>query len=204
MKEKLKNPFVRQYALEILLPLLGYYLFDWSLTVIALFYFVDYICSEIAKQRRIAKVYSLNSSKLYLMVLSIFIGVLFFAFSISFTWIQIQEINSANYSEMTTEVMVFVKEELWFFLPLVYLMYHLKDTFTFYMPRRFLNYNFEKMVQLQMVESLIMSILIVSGVSLWNYYRFQDEIVLFGFMIIKVAFDLVVAKWLDKKSQIIA
>jgi hypothetical protein len=204
MKEKLKNPFVRQYALEILLPLIGYYLFEWSLTIIALFYFVDYICSEIAKQRRIYKVYKINSSKLELFVLSVVVGVLFFAVSIIFSWIQIQEINVNNYPEMIAEVMVFVKEELWFFLPLVYLMYHLKDTFTFYMPRRFLNFDYKKMVQFQMIESLSMTILIIAGVSLWNYYRFQDEIVLFGFMIVKVAFDLIVSKWLDKKSQLTA
>ena len=40
-KLNFKNPFVQQYILELLLPIIGYFFFNWTLPIIAVFYLMD-------------------------------------------------------------------------------------------------------------------------------------------------------------------
>ncbi|MBK9191411.1 MAG: hypothetical protein IPM77_07790 [Crocinitomicaceae bacterium] len=56
LRDKLRNPFVQQYILEILIPLAGYFWFDWTIEIIALFYLIDQFASEFSFLRKLKSV----------------------------------------------------------------------------------------------------------------------------------------------------
>lgn len=204
IKKQLKNPLVQQYVLEIALPLVGYFFFDWSMAVIAAFYLLDFFSAEIARNRRVYKVFkNTNAAKIDRFFISLCVGSLFFVVSLFWTWenLILMTDGKAGLLALHEELIAFAKEELWLLLPVVYFVYHLKDVMTFYMPRRFVNYNYEKMVKFQLVELFILTALIIGGVFSWRYFQLSDLTVLLGFIVIKIGFDILVARSLDAKYQ---
>lgn len=202
MKEKFKNPIIQQYVLEIALPIVGYFFFDWSITIIAVFYLIDYFCAEIARNRRVFKVYkNTKNAKQNGFVFSMFFGASLFALAFAFTYLNFELRYAKNLQAMYAELLEFAKDELWFLLPVVYLVYHLKDVMTFYAPRRFLKRDYKKMVKYQIMEMTILVVLILFGVFCWRYFQLNDIVAIFSFIIIKIGFDILVARTLDAKYK---
>jgi hypothetical protein len=201
-KEKLRNPFVQQYAVEILFPLIGFFFFDWSLVIIAIFYLMDQIGSETSFFRRLARVSAGKKGQ----VIRIFMWSLF-AFLALFT-IQCAFLGMIGFNllqpgtDPTNEITAFMKEEGWFLFPLVIFMYHFKDQFMFYMPRRYLLYNPMKMQLYRLVSNLVILVLAVGGISVLKLVELPGAIILVIFLVIKIAFDFTVGKWADRKSKV--
>jgi len=201
-REKIRNPFVQQYIIEIAFPLIGYYFFNWSLTIIAVFYLVDFLASELAFFRRVHKISSGNqtSGKAFLFG-SIFLFLICFSILILFLYNNIISIRSIQPDDLYFELITFIKEELWLLFPLVIILYQFKDTFTFYMPRRYLLYNTKKTVVYHQLLNGIMLVLIVIGITLWRYTNINDTMVLFIFLLVKLGFDFTIVKWADTKAK---
>ena len=201
-KEKLRNPFVQQYLIEILFPLIGFFFFDWSLTIIAVFYLVDQMASEILFIRRLHKISrteNKKNNKYVLLAILIFL-VLFLTqlFFLQNAFLDIREIQS---SQLNLEVWNFAKEELWLLFPVVLLVYHFKDQFTFYMTRRYLLYKVKRTFIYHQLLNLMSIGGILLGVISWSQSKISDVLVLIIFLISKIVFDFTIAKWADKKSK---
>lgn len=202
MKEKLKNPLVQQYFLEIALPVVGYFFFDWSVTIIAAFFLIDFFCAEIARNRRVFKVYrSTKNANQTFFIISMMTGGFLFALSLAWTWWNFEMRFENTLDHFYLELTDFAREEMWFLLPLVYFVYHVKDVMTFYMPRRFLKRDYKKMVKFQILELLVMTSLILIGVSCWRYFEMDDLTAIFSFIIFKIAFDILIARFFDAKYR---
>ena len=204
IKKQLKNPLIQQYILEIALPLVGYFFFGWSMAVIAAFYLLDFFSAEIARNRRVYKVFKTTSSaKIDRFMVSLFVGSLLFIVSLFFTWenLILMTEGEEGLIVLHEELITFAKEELWLLLPVVYFVYHLKDVMTFYMPRRFMNYDYVKMVKFQLIELLMLTALIMIGVFSWRYFQLPDLTVLIAFIVLKLGFDILIARTLDAKYQ---
>ena len=202
MKDKLKNPLIQQYILEIALPVVGYFFFDWSITIIAVFYLVDWFCAEIARNRRVFKVYiNTKNSKQNGFIYSLMIGGFLFALTFAWTYWNFEMRYADQLPKMYEELSVFAREELWFLVPIVYLVYHLKDVMTFYAPRRFLKRDYQKMVKFQLVELVIFSALVIIGVLLWRMLEISDVLAIISFIILKIGFDILVARVFDVKYK---
>lgn len=200
MKEKLRNPLIQQYILEIALPVVGYFFFGWSITIIAVFYLIDFFCAEIARNRRVFKVYKhTTKAKQNAFILSLLAGGFLFAISTAWTWWNFEVKHASNLDSFYKELIQFMKEEGWMILPLVYFVYHLKDVMTFYAPRRFLKRDYLKMVKFQIIELSVLTGLILTGVFLWRYLELGDVLALMSFIILKIGFDILVARTLDAK-----
>jgi hypothetical protein len=202
LTEKLRNPFVQQYAVEILFPLIGFFFFDWSLVVIAVFYLMDQIGSETAFFRRLVRV-SVAKNAPYIRVftwslaafLALFVVQGIFLLLVGFDLMQ-------SAIPATDEIIKFMKEEGWFLFPLVIFMYHFKDQFMFYMPRRYLQYKPMKMQLYRLVSNLVILVLVVGGISVLKLVELPGAVVLILFLVLKVVFDFTIAKWVDRKSKL--
>jgi hypothetical protein len=200
VKKHLKNPLIQQYVLEILLPIIGYFFFGWSINIIAAFYLVDYSCAEIARNRRVFKVYKQKSeNNPFLFYTSVITGVLLFSVTVWWVWTVLQVQQFDYEAELIEELTAFAKEELWLLFPIVYLVYHIKDVMTFYMPRRFLKYDYLKMVKFQLIELIILTVLIFAGTLVWVFTDLEDVTVLIAFIILKLGFDILIVRSLDSK-----
>ena len=203
LREKLKNPFVQQYLIEIILPLIGYFLFDWSITIIAVFYLVDQLASEALFFRRLHWIQksSAQSTRSWIVPFSICIFILLFSTQITvmtYFWL---EIFAENIHEIDEEVWTFAKEELWLLVPVVGFLYHFKDQLTFYMPRRYLNYSARKTFIYRNISSIALLILSTTGLLIWNLTRPHEIVILFIFIGVKILFDQTIGKWANKRSM---
>jgi len=204
LKDAIRNPLF-QYSLEIALPIIGYLFFDWSLPVIIAFYFFDYLGAEVARQRRHYAVLKVNSaaSKNFFyggMVTS----VIYFCFAVfvAFYFVFNSGIDVPNgpYSQ----VISFLKAEGWLLLPLVVLASTLKDKMSFYMPKRYHDYNFDRLMKNYFIEISIMLVLIIGGLFAHLYLddmKVEGIIQLLGFVAVKLTFDFLLVKRLDAKSK---
>jgi len=201
-KEKLRNPFVQQYLIEILFPLIGFFFFDWSLTIIAVFYLVDQMASEFSFIRRLHKISRTENKKndnyVLLAILIFFVLFLIQLFVLNNAFLTIRNIEAA---QLNLEVWNFSKEELWLLFPVVVLVYHFKDQFTFYMPRRYLLYEVKRTFIYHQLLNLMSIGGILLGVIVWSQSKISDELVLIIFLILKITFDFTIAKWANKKSK---
>lgn len=201
-KEKFRNPFVQQYLIEIIFPLVGFFFFDWSLTIIAVYYLVDQIASEFSFLRRLYKISkseNIQNGNRFLLAILIFLtlfSILIFVLHNSF--LTIRDINA---TQLNLEVWNFAKEELWVLFPLVVWLYHFKDQFTFFMPRRYLLYDAKRTFIYHQLLNFISIGTIIIGVICWSQSKISDELILIFFLILKIAFDFTIAKWADKKSK---
>ena len=197
----LRNPFVQQYAFEIVLPLIGFFFFDWSLIVIAVFYLMDQVGSESAFFRRLTRVAAeKNTRTIRIFTWSLIAFLAIFSMQCAFLWLIGFNLIQPD-QPFTSGLITFMKEEGWFLFPLVIFMYHIKDQFTFYMPRRYLQYNPMKMQQYRMVLNFAILVLVVVGILLLKIVVMPEAVILILFLVVKIAFDFTVAKWVDGKSK---
>lgn len=204
MKEKLKNPFFQQYALELLLPLVGYFFFDWSLTIIAVFYFLDQIASDIVYARKINKIGSEQKVKNHFFkstVVLVNFLIIFVAEAALFDhfW---PNLISQSKTEFYAEIWDFTVSELWILFPLLIAVYHFKDLFTFYMPRRFANHDFNKTIFSRTIFNLGIFMLVFNGLQLSPNIAGSELPALLVFIGIKLLYDFTAGKWYLKYSLI--
>lgn len=200
MLEKLKNPILQQYLLELLIPLLGYYFFNWSISIILAFYLIDQLAAEIAFTRRISRAskeqktqnFTIHNLIFFLSSFTVFIGLLFLFWP-----------NAINIStiQLKQELTVFGKEEAWFLIPLVILLYHFKDTMTYYMPRRYLKLNPKKAFYGRMILNGGIYMLSAIGIFIQYIIHLNDEVFIIGFIGIKIVFDLTVTRKTTAMAQ---
>lgn len=200
----LRNPLF-QYGLEIALPIIGYLFLGWTLPVIVAFYFFDYLGSEFARHRRHHAVMKVNSAaSKNKLIGGIVVSILCFSIALLFTTFFIFRSNGGVEDSPLQEIVIFLKAEGWILLPIVILAYHLKDKMTFYMSKRFYDYSFDRMVKNYLIEISILFVLIITGLLSYSYLSEQNVngiLLLAGFVIVKLAFDFLIVKRLDKNSQ---
>lgn len=205
LKQRLQNPFVQQYAIEILFPILGFYFFEWSLFMIGLFYLVDQLSAELVYFRRLWWVnkHSSNSrSKLFILEPILVFLLLFAVQLIALATLWRWKLSAGDWSADTGLLEEFVRfgaDELWFLLPVVILVYHLKDTFTFYMPRRYLTMHLRKMINSHHLLNVLILLGTTAFVSVFSLAEWNDHLVLWVFILLKLLFDFASAKWMKKK-----
>jgi len=202
IKSKLKNPLVQQYVLEIALPLLGYFVFGWHLSVIIAFYFIDFLVSEITRHRRffaIAKHYNYQTG--FTAIMGIALSAIYFIAALTFALLIMLNPDWVMSAEYKTELSGFFAFEGWVLIPIVYLAYHMKDMMTFYMPRKFAKYDYLKTMKNFQVEITLMFVLIMFGLYAWYIFAIPDIWALLGFITVKLVFDFLIAEPLRSKSR---
>lgn len=200
VKDKLRNPFIQQYLLEILLPFAGYLFFDWSLVIIAAFYFLDHLASEVFFVRRLSRITKESDRNKAVVGIGICVSLLTIVAEgllIYYLWI-----HAANENELIVELTNFAVDELWLLFPLVLLVYYMKDQMTFNMPRRFVLYhsgrymNYHVFLNSIALAGVAVMLLIIAQTDM------HDLFYLLIFVGLKLLYDFTLVKWADKKSQL--
>ncbi|MBI3134006.1 MAG: hypothetical protein HYZ14_04950 [Bacteroidetes bacterium] len=201
-RERLRNPFVQQYLLEILLPLIGYFFFDWSLVIIAAFYVIDQVASEISFLRKFAAIRKFENKTA---VVFLTISSLVFAALLCLELVVLLDYFAphglARLQHVLDELKAFAKDELWLLFPLVLLMYYLKDQFTFFIPRRFSGKNSSRFFIWHWIANFSILALIVLAIELAKNSDLHDVAAIGIFLALKLIFDFTVAKIADHKSN---
>lgn len=202
IKTKLRNPIFQQYVLEIALPLVGYFVFDWHLAVIIAFYFIDFLVSEITRHRRffaIAKHYNYQFG--FTAFAGIALSAVYFLSALAFALIIMFNPDWVFSSQYRAELSSFFSFEGWVLIPIVYLAYHMKDMMSFYMPRKFAKYDYPKTMKNFQIEITLMFVLIMFGIYAWYIFAIADVWALLGFVSVKLVFDFLIAEPLRSKSH---
>ena len=200
--KKLRNPFVQQYAIEIVFPLIGYFFFDWDILIIATYYLIDHLCSQIMFFRRALWVKNKGEVKYgsSLFIIAILTFLLFFIAEIALLENYIRITQHFSIEKMNELFLEFAKNELWFLFPLVLFMYHFKDQFTFYMPRHYLKYNYKKYLIWDMVNSSVVLVLLAAIGYVWVLTMLPNVVAILIFVTVKIGFDLSIKQFIQKKS----
>lgn len=200
MKEKLRNPFVQQYLMEIVLPLAGYFFFDWDVLIIGVYYFLDYLSGQVLFYRRAYWVMTKNAArgKFYLIFISITLFLAFFITEFIVFSDTVMVYNHWEFGVFYNQILAFAKEELWLLFPVLLFVTHFQDQFTFYAPRRYLKRDCTKFVLSDMFKGGIVFVLFMMGIFLWDKFMPHELVVIFGFIIGKVIFDLTLKNKIDK------
>lgn len=189
----LKNPFVQQYILELLIPFIGYFFFDWTLPMIAFFYLFDLTGSVFSFCYRVyisGKSQNLNWFGFALVGFTIgVIALVLLSFILMIFFSRNNQLFIGNIQEHLQNFMI---SEGWLLLPLVILMYYLKDQFNFRMQRKFIDFNLKK----NTIIFFFQNVFIVLIVYLSSFLFEQNALIkawllLIYFVILKVSFDFV-------------
>mgnify|MGYP003657773018 CR=1 FL=1 len=195
LKDKIRNPQVQQTILEVVFPIVGYLLWEWSLMIIIVFYLLDYIIGQIFFIRRLYFSMSFHKDLKYSIIFSsIFSFLLFLSGELlilndSFTLIY-AELDKSHYQELIK----FAKEEVWLLFPAIGLMYFMTDKMFFYMPRRFLKVKAKNYALKNLIANIIILFLIAGGKFIFDTFQVPDLIVIIGIVITKLVFDVYIKK----------
>ena len=198
LKERLRNPFVQQYLIEIVFPLVGYFFFDWDLLIIGVYYLIDHLSSQILFFRRLSWMNKDKDDSIVPLIVSIVASLVFVMVEVLVLTFLICETQSLELMDVQTKFLLFAKEELWILFPVVLLVYHLKDQFTFYMPRHYLKFDYKASVRVDAIGGAIQLSLLFLGGLLWWKLRIPDFSVILLFLVVKIAYDLTVKKKMDQ------
>jgi len=198
LKERLRNPFVQQYLIEIVFPLVGYFFFDWDLLIIGVYYLIDHLSSQILFFRRLSWMNKDKDDSIVPLIVSIVASLVFVMVEVLVLTFLICETQSLELMDVQTKFLLFAKEELWILFPVVLLVYHLKDQFTFYMPRHYLKFDYKASVRDDAIGGAIQLSLLFLGGLLWWKLRIPDFSVILLFLVVKIAYDLTVKKKMDQ------
>ena len=206
-KDVLTNPLF-QYSLELILPVVGYLFFGWTIPVIIAFYFFDYLGGEIARHRRHAKVLENskreNKSKF---TIGVIVGSLAFLVSLLALYFVFLDLSINVKSDLNpmNEIILFLKDEGWILFPVVILANLMKDKVTFYFPKKYLIYNFTKLMKYYYIELSILTVLILTGLLVYGKLATKNInglLMLAIFVAVKLIFDFLLVKKLDAKSKL--
>lgn len=209
MRDRLRNPFVQQYVLEIFLPLIGYLFFDWSVIIIAVFYLLDQIAGEISFGRKyltIAKHDKTFSPWWIALSIPLFSILLLLECAMLFTYFTehcyLQTMKPCTDQIATSQLISFAKEELWILFPLLVIVYYMKDQFTFFMPRRFTRKKTSAFFWYHQLNTIIIFSLISLAFFVLPKKPLHDIILIVAFLVMKITYDLTFTRWLEKKSDL--
>lgn len=202
MRQRLRNPFVQQYLLEILLPLIGYFFFDWSLAIIAVFYLLDQLAAEVSFTRKFLAIQQHGPVQKPLLIV---ISLSFFAVAYLVQSLMLFDFfagpNLETLDRLVEELVTFAKEELWLLLPVILLMYYLKDQLTFFVPRRFLQKDLQRFLWMHVLETAVIFTLVALGYGLLKNQSLSPIALIGIFLGLKIGFDLTLVRWADRKSN---
>jgi hypothetical protein len=204
LRDRLRNPFVQQYFLEILIPLIGFFWFDWTLEIIALFYLVDQLASEFSYLRKLKSIASYQNMKFinhFLLSVFLFLTIFFLECFLLFHFFSGQLNMTENNSEILLQIKIFAIEEGWLLFPAVFLMYYLKDQFTFFMPRKFTEKDGIKFFRGHLISESAILILLVAGIALFSHLKVEDYLILIAFLVVKILFDFTIQKMVDVRTN---
>lgn len=202
LKQKLRNPFIQQYLVEIIFPLIGYFFFDWDILIIGVYYLIDHLCSQIMFFRRafmVNKKGTAHGNLIYFYLAIVLFVILFSTETLGFGYF-VSEASGKSSDTILNEVLQFAKDELWLLFPVVLFMYHLKDQFTFYMPRHYLKHQYSKMLLWDGISTLTILLLFFAGGILWIKTLLPDLAIIAIFLVIKIAFDLSLKRFFIRKT----
>lgn len=193
-----------QYSLELLIPVLGYLFFGWTLPVIIAFYFFDFLGAEFARHRRHKKVMEVNSAaEESVWTTGVIVSAMVFVLTVTLALFLMADMVGVSGAKPMVEIIEFLKEEGWLLLPLVLFAAHLKDKMTFYMPKKYYDYSFDKLMKNFYLEIVVLLLLI--SVGLVGYYYLSSKldglILLAIFILIKLIFDFRLVKPLNEKAK---
>lgn len=200
--KKLKNPFIQQNLLEILFPLVGFFWFDWSIVLIAGYYYIDFIADKTAFIRRYKWIRKQHAVKInkpslrlfasILILLPVLIGLISYYGMMSSLRLTPKLFNS--------ELVEFVKNELWILLPVILVLYYFKDAMMFVAPRRYLLYNERKYMRFEVLKSSLSFFGTLLLFLLWSISQTPDWVALFAFVLGKSFLDFYVFPTLHKSA----
>ncbi len=198
IKAILKNPLNQQYIAEILFPVIGYFLLDWSLLIIVVFYLLDQLANQILFFKRLNKVIHYREKGGVFIWLSIGLFLIIF---IAELWILNGSFNTISDLTGTCyhhELEHFAKDELWFIFPLLILMYHLQDKMMFYMPKRYANHHAKSFFGVNLIENILILLLIFGATYIYSFLNISDGWVIVGIIATKLLFDLALKPQIKK------
>lgn len=201
-KQYLKNPFYQQYALELLLPIIGFFILNWSLLLIGTYFLIDHLASQTFFYQRSIFVRKFQGGKgglgIIIIAMTSFVGLFLFEMVLLSTLVV--HVQSTTLDILLNAFWKLSKEELWFLIPLVFFAYYLKDKMTFYMPRAFVYLDFDKMIRWDLLGQLLIAGLLSIGVLIWVMYFIYPGWIIISFLVIKILFDFTLKKFIRKKS----
>jgi hypothetical protein len=192
--DKLKNPVLQQYAIDLLFPLVGYFFLDWSIFIIAIFYLIDQFAVHVTQYIRLYKIGNVQNVDRFRFNLSLkvlFTLVVLVVESVAVI-IAIQYIQKVSINSLQEEFMSFAIGELWFFIPLLIGVYVLKDQFTFYMPRRHTQYSFRKYGRFLSLKQITSSVIFLTYCLIVTYLLIPVVWCLVLFALGKLGYDIYV------------
>jgi len=204
LRDRLRNPFVQQYFLEILIPLIGYFWFDWALEIIASFYLIDQLASEFSYLRKLKSIAFYQNMKFinhFLLSVFLFLTIFFLECFLLFHFFSGRLDMTENSSEILLQIKIFAIEEGWLLFPVVFLMYYLKDQFTFFMPRKFAEKDGIQFFNWHLISETVILILLVSGMALFTQLKVDDYLILIAFLMVKILFDFTIQKMVDVRTS---
>lgn len=200
MIQGLRNPVLQQYILELLLPIVGYYLLDWSFNSIGIYYLLDFSASNVSFVRKFLAVNRHTENKVSTGVSFLVLGLMTLVFIgvIILTFYFLMKIDSYEVSMLFHEISTAFFDELWFLLPLLFVASFYIDKLTFFLPRLFLKYKADRYLW---GELIVNSILIVT-LSVFTYgsiyFSISKDLLIPLFLIGKIAFDLSIRSKVQK------
>ncbi len=188
----IRNPFLQQYLLELLLPVVGYYLLDWSIVIISLYYLIDFLATLVMFVRRFFAVNKNAKQSVLSITIIAVIGLLaliyFGVVSISFYFLM--SIGKQEFNGLMHEVSEAFFGELWILIPLVFVASVFKDRLTFFVPRRFLLYNPNRFLWGELILNSAFFFLLVVFIYGTLRYSVSTGLLIPLFLIGKIGFDL--------------
>lgn len=120
--------------MELLFPIIGFLFFDWSFLIIVLFYLVDQLGNQVnffARLRFVQTLYLPKKKVLFPLALGIF-SILFLIELFLLYPLFLNYLYDCQPGFLHSELIDFLKQEFWLFLPLLIFANYLKDKMAFY------------------------------------------------------------------------
>jgi len=196
----LRNPILQQYILELLLPIVGYYLLDWSFDSIGIYYLIDYSASNVSFVRKFLAVNRYAEKKVSISVSFLVLGLMTLVFIavIIFTFYFLMKIGSYDLSKLFHEIRAAFFSELWFLLPLVLAASFYSDKLTFFLPRLFLKYKADHYLWGGLIVNSTFILLLLVFIYGSIYFSISKDLLILLFLIAKIAFDLSIRSKVQK------
>ncbi len=192
MLKRLKNPKIQQYIVELIFPLIGYLVFDWSLLIIIIFYLIDQLGAEIAfwfRLKFVADLFKENTRQLLIIATSLFL--IFFGLQIYWLYDMFMNyIYDCQIYYFNKELIDFVKTEFWLLFPLLILIHYIKDKVEFYRSDEPFKNALDKLLKARGVLNLATLLFVLCISFIWTKFKFDELWIIMTVPLVKVGFDL--------------
>ena len=178
----------------MLFPIVGYLFFVWSFLLIVLFYLVDQLGNQVnffARLRFVQTLYLPKKKWLFPVTifgfLFIFIVEMVVIFGLFYTYLY-----DCQTVFLYSELMDFLLQELWLFLPVLVLANYLKDKMTFYKTDLPYQESPEKMMALNSLKLVSVFLLIIIVLMFWYIFKPSSIWLILLIAGLKLLFDLAI------------